>query len=86
MAGACEHQTETTSPSVIATDDCTVKENAIAFVREGAPRRTSAATAKGGVLVPQFAFTPRNAGSVSRYERGRRPFVELRPLALALRI
>ena len=86
MAGACEHQTETTSPGIFAKDDCTVSSNAIVFVREDARRSTSAPTVQSGVLVPQFAFTPPASGSLSGYEAAGRQLLESRPLVLALRI
>jgi len=86
MAGACEHQTETTSPTIIANDDCTVSGSAIVFVREDARRSASAPTVQGGDLVPQSAWTPPASGRLSRYEAASRGLLELRPLMLALRI
>ena len=85
-AGACEHQTETTSRGIFANDDCTVSGNAIVFVREDARRSTSAPTVQSGALVPQFAFTPPASGSLSGYEAAGRQLLESRPLVLALRI
>ena len=86
MAGACEHQTETMSPGIIAGDDCTIIGNAIVFVREDARRSTSAPTVQSGVLVPQSAFTPRASGSLSGYEAAGRQLLESRPLVISLRI
>jgi hypothetical protein len=86
MAGACEHQTETTSPAIIARDDCTVSGSAIVFVREDARRGTSAPTGQRGDLVPQSALTPPASGRLSSYEAASRGLLELRPLILALRI
>ena len=86
MAGACEHHTETTSPAIIANDDCTVSGSAIVFVREDARRSTSAPTVQGGDLVPQSALTPPASGRHSRYEAASRGPLESRPLMLALRI
>lgn len=86
MAGACEHQTETTSAAIIANDDCTVSGSSIVFVREDARRSTSAPTVQGGDLVPQSALTPPASGRLSRYEPASRGLLELRPLMLALRI
>ena len=86
MAGACQHQTETTSPAIIANDDCTISGSAIVFVREDARRSTSAPTVRGGALVPQSALTPPVSSRLSRYEAASRGLPELRPLILALRI
>jgi len=85
MAGACEQQTEPTSP-IITNDDCTISGNAIVFVREDARRSTSAPTVQNGALVPQFAFTSPASGSLSGYEEAGRQLLESRPLVLALRI
>lgn len=86
MAGACEHQTETASPGIGANNDCSVSDSAIVFVREDAPRSTSAPTVHGGVLVPQFAFTPPASSRRSAYGAAGRWLLELRPLVLTLRI
>lgn len=86
MAGTCEHQTETTSPAIIANDDCTVSRSAIVFVREDARRSTSAPTVRGADAVPQSAWTPPASGRLSGYEPASRGLLELRPLILALRI
>jgi len=86
MAGSCEQQTDTTSPGVLANDECTVSGNAIVFVREDARRSTSAPTVQSGVLVPLFAFTPPVSGRHSGYEAAGRHLLESRPLVIALRI
>ena len=83
-AGACKHQTETTSPRVIANDDCTVNGSATVFVRDDAGRNGPAPTVKSSV--PQFAVTPPASGSRSRVEAAGRRLLEFRPLVLALRI
>jgi hypothetical protein len=86
MAGACEHRTETSSPSIIAHDDCTISGNAIVFVRDDARRGTSAPDVEGAVLVPRFAFTAPATDAHSGYSPGSRLLLELRPLVLSLRI
>jgi len=86
MIHACEHQTQTTSPGVVANDNCTGNDNAIVFVREDARRKASAPDVQGAVPALRFAFTPRVAGALSGFEHGCRPLLELRPLVLALRI
>ena len=86
MAGACEHQTEATAPSIVANDDCDVSGNPVVFVREDGRRSVSAPDVAGAVAVARFAFTPPVAGTLSAYEPNSRLLLERRPLVLALRI
>ena len=86
MAGACEHQTQATTPGVFANDDCAVNGNPVVFVREDGRRSTAAPDVDGAVVVARFAFTPPAAGAPSAYEPNGRLLLELRPLVLALRI
>jgi hypothetical protein len=82
MAGACQHQTETTSAAVFANADCTVSGSTIVFVREDARRGTSAPPVQSGDLLPQSVLMPPASG----YGAASRGLLELRPLILALRI
>ena len=86
MVGACEHQTQATTPSVVANDDCAVNANPVVFVREDGRRSASAPDVARAVAVAGFAFTPPAAGTLSGYEPNGRLLLELRPLVLALRI
>ena len=86
IAGACEHQTEATSPGIISNDDCTVSGNAIVAVREDARRGTSAPTVHSGDLVPPFALRLPASSRHSGYDSAGRRLLDLRPLVLALRI
>jgi hypothetical protein len=86
MTGTCERQTETSSPGIVAHDDCTISGNAIVFVRDDARRGLSAPDVEGASLVPRFAFTPPATAIPLGYEPGSRLLLELRPLVLSLRI
>ena len=85
VAGACEHQAETTLPRSITNDECTVNSNALVFVREDA-RRTSATTDEGAALAPRLAFTPPGTYAPSVCAPDSRRLLEFRPLVLVLRI
>lgn len=86
MAGPCEHKTESSSPGIVAHDDCSIGGNAIVFVRDDARRGTSLPEVEDAVLVPRFALTAPAADTHSGYEPGSRLLLELRPLVLSLRI
>lgn len=86
MAGACEHQTQATTPGVLANDDCAVNVNPVIFVREDGRRSASAPDVAGAIAVARFAFTPPAGSTLSVYEPNSRLLLELRPLVLALRI
>ena len=85
MAGACEHQTEATAPSIVANDECAINGNPVVFVREDG-RRNSLPEVAGPLAPARFEFTPPAAGALSAYEPNSRPLLQRRPLVLALRI
>jgi hypothetical protein len=86
MVGACEHQTQATTPGVSANDECAVNGNPALFVREDGRRSASTPDTAAAVAAARFAFTPPTAGTLSGYEQNGRLLLELRPLVLALRI
>jgi hypothetical protein len=86
MVGACQHQTEATTPGVSADDECAVNGNPTLFVREDGRRSASTPDIEATVATARFAFTPPTTGILSAYAPDGRLLLELRPLVLALRI
>ena len=86
LAGACEHQTQTTAPGVAANGECAINGNLVVFLQEDGRRSASALNVDGAIVVARFALAPPAAGTLSAYEPNGRLLLELRPHVIALRI
>jgi hypothetical protein len=86
-AGPCEeHPDPTSTPSITGNDSCPdIVASSTAVVREDVRREVSAA-AQQAVLVARLQFAPPPRHSASARESGQRSTLDVRPLAVALRI
>ena len=84
---ACEHQVQTTSPSVTANESCSgVAAELALFVREDGRQTASASDSQQSVAVARFLLVRPPSFSARALESSQAATVEGPPLVLALRI